>query len=86
MNWPHHPRIEITDTSRRRIWQSRCRRFRVIHSRCLYGQEAEKSKRLADRWYAVRYDPVEKMWDIISWHRKKIPAFAACERASAGKR
>ena len=75
MQWTNRPRIETTIASRRRIWQSKDGHYRVVHSTPLFAG-------LSQRWYACRFDPADKMWDIISWHQKQKPAFAACERAA----
>jgi len=70
------PRTETTAVARRRIWESRCGRFRVVRSRYLYG-------RLPDVWYACILDQSNgrTFWAILSKHRRRKPAFAACQRA-----
>jgi hypothetical protein len=77
LNWPKRCRKEKWYFERR-IWESRCGRYRVVHSHCPYGTE------MADRWYAMVYDFADAMWDRLSTHRKREPAFKACE-SHAGK-
>ena len=78
LDWPRAPRRETTIAARRRIWQSRDRRFRVVHSAYLY-------RGLADCWYALDYDPLTETWNIISRHRRRGPAFRACEKVARQK-
>lgn len=73
VEFPRRPRRETTETSRRRIWPSRCGRFRVVEARSLYG--------LSTVFYAMeRVDLPACTWDILSRHRKRRPALAACQR------
>ena len=71
MEFPKRPRIELTMTARRRIWRSKCGRFRVIESISLYG--------LPTVWYVMKIDLYDS-WSIASRHRKKSAAFKAAEK------
>lgn len=71
--WPARPRREETAVARRWLWTSRCGRYRVVHTRYTLGG-------LPDLWYAMSRDG--GCWDILSRHRKRHAAFAACERAA----
>ena len=79
-------RTETTIAARRRIWESRCGRFRVVHSRCLFGPR-KGPQAIGDRWYALAAERVDGrvVWSLISRHRKRVPAFDACRRAANGK-
>ncbi len=74
LQWPKKAKVEHGVT-KRRIWRSKCCRYRVVHSHCEYGDKDS----LADVWYAMVFDAMNHMWDIISRHRKRQPAFKACE-------
>jgi len=64
-------RRERTDCAERMIWLSRCGRYRIVRSRYLYG-------RLPEVYYAQVLDG--GCWDVISQHRKRLPAEAACRK------
>jgi len=81
LTWPRRARVEIRAEHRRRIWQSRCGRFRVVESRCLLGGEHT----YAVRYYALRLEILadgRPFWEKLSDHRKRACAFAACEKES----
>lgn len=65
-------RRERTDCAERTIWISRCGRYRVVRSVYLFGH-------LPNVYYAqVLRDG--RCWDVISQHRKRRTAEAACRR------
>jgi len=72
-----------TLTADRKIWVSRCGRYRVVFSRCRYGPRTGRQA-IADRYYAQVIDPNTGHWGIISQHRVEARAFDAC-RADAAK-
>ena len=72
------PRIDETIAARRRIWESRCGRFRVVHSHCKFGP-ARGRQAIVDRYYAMQL--TDRGWDTLSIHRLRGPAFTACQRA-----
>jgi len=75
--WPRRARVDVHNDHRRRIWQSRCGRFRVVESRCLLGANT-----YAVHYYALRLEILpdgRPFWAKLSDHRKKARAFAACE-------
>lgn len=69
------PTSEDSDTSARRIWLSRCGRYRVVR--------LESHYQLPTLFYAMRFDWPPKFkrgfWSTISRHRKRGPALRACE-------
>ncbi len=77
------PRTTLTIASRQRLYESRCGRFRVVHSRCLFGPR-KGPQAILDVWYACHLERINgrPVWSILSKHRKRAPAFAACEHAS----
>jgi len=77
IEFPKRCRIDQTSTSRRRIWQSRCGRFRVVHSRCLFGRRTGRQT-IHDVFYAEVHD--EFGWSVISKHRNRERAIRACQR------
>ena len=58
-----------TPASTRRIWRSKCGRYRVTESRIPH---------LSIRYYAQVLDG--RCWSNLSEHRKRRPAEAACAR------
>lgn len=69
------PTSEDADTSQRKIWLSRCGRYRVVRCESNYG--------LPTVFYAMRFDWPPKfkrgLWTTISRHRKRSTALRACE-------
>jgi hypothetical protein len=68
-------RLRTTYVARERAWLSCCGRYKVVEARSLFRSVptvfyAEVLEHLDDRW----------MWDVISRHRKRAPAAAACAR------
>jgi hypothetical protein len=63
----------------RMTWESRCQRYRVIHSHIPYGFDKYRGEQhlgLPDVYYATVFTP--SGWDIISIHRKRTAAQKAC--------
>jgi len=76
LQWPQRPRIENRGGDWKwRIWVSKCRGYRVVHSHCLLGQRAP----LSDIYYATRRGP-DGRWDRISQHRVLKAAQEACRK------
>jgi len=78
------PSRQVTETSERRIWLSRCRQFRVVQSRCRYGP-SEGPKALPLSWRVERFEPTDQLrpwggWRILSTHSKPVDAFQAAEK------
>lgn len=74
-----HGGRDETLTSKRRIWLTKCGRYRVVKSMSKYG--------LPTIYYAMEYRDTPESnnfagwgWDIISKHRAKSAAFVACEK------
>ena len=78
LKWKRRAKVTMTDVSRRRTWESLCGRYRVVHSRCLFGPR-KGPQAIPDRWDAIRLTDGRR-WDGISRHRKKESAIRACER------
>jgi len=70
LTFPKRCRKQTTITARKRIWESRCGRYRVVEAVSLYG--------LPTIWYAMRLDGT--CWDIVSQHRKGDTALEACRK------
>jgi hypothetical protein len=70
---------ELRNECRRKIWESHCGRYRVIYSKPLVGK-------LPATWYAMAEQlssgvvNSHRSWTIISKHRKRDPAFEACQK------
>ena len=81
LTWQKRARVVVGPTHRRRIWESRCGRYRVVHSRCLYGPR-KGPQAIPDTWYAVKLVVVSGnvCWEVVSRHRKRGPAVRSCER------
>lgn len=64
-------RSDNTEISNRMIWESRCKRYRAMKSKIVYGDLP-----------VVFYAMINKdgFWDILSKHRKKSTAQKACEK------
>ena len=69
---PKRPRIEVTDCAKRRIWQDRTGRFRLVHTHSLFG--------LSDQWLAMQYCEEYRCWDIVSKHHVRGPAQKALQK------
>ena len=83
ISFPIRPKISQSVAARRRIWQSGCGRFRVVHSHCKFGP-ARGRQAIMDRYYAMQL--TEWGWGTLSVHRRPGPAFKACQRAARGAR
>ena len=69
--WKSRCRRETNLVAHRRIWESRCGRYRVVHWRSLFG--------LPDVFYAMRR-MAPASWAILRRHRERRPAMQTCER------
>ncbi len=76
LTFPKRARRDQTVTSRRRIWLSRCGRYRIVFARCLFGPR-RGSQAIHDVWRAEVRD--QWGWALLSGHRKWEPAFRACQ-------
>ena len=72
-------RRDTTATSRRRIWPSRCGRYRIVFARCKFGPRRGRQA-IPDVWRAEVHD--RWGWAPMSGHRKREPAFRACQAAA----
>ena len=73
-------RNERSLVSERKIWESRCGRYRIVHSRCLFGRRAKKSQRIPDVFYAeIQRECFEghNGWHLVSKHRTTAAALRA---------
>lgn len=66
LQWPARPRRDDTLVARRRVWTSKCKRYRVVHSHILYGEGA-----LPDVFYADVFDPHACRWDLLPHGRRR---------------
>lgn len=73
MQFATRARVERTDIYIRRIWMSRDGCYRVSEFKRTDGTTV---------YYAERFGmcPIGPVWDVISRHRKKSTAIAACDR------
>lgn len=83
VEFPRRAQIVPSDVGRRRIYTSKCGRFRIVQT--LYDCKA-----LAPRWYALRLDPTacggRGCWDKAGPHRyhtSKRTAWDACNQDAA---
>lgn len=79
IQWKKRSKTDQTLVSDRRIWESRCGLYRVIFSQIRYGRNLGKNS-IPDTYYAMIRKTKEDYFNIISKHRKKNPAFEACEK------
>ena len=81
LQWNRRAKVIVGATHRRRIRESRCGWYRVVHSRCLYGPRQGKEA-IPDVFYAMKLVIVSRRicWEVISEHRKQGPALRACEQ------
>lgn len=77
LRWPRRPRRVETPCSFVRVWESRCRGFRVICRESKFHKGPEG-------WAVLRWRTVEgnAAWDLVSYHRRRKAAFRAAERAA----
>jgi hypothetical protein len=71
--WKQRCRKDETAVADRKIWGTKCGKYRVVHSHIRYGE-------LPDKWYAQELDNNGHTWEIISKHEKKDTAVKACEK------
>ncbi|HVA50161.1 MAG TPA: hypothetical protein VNH11_27595 [Pirellulales bacterium] len=76
--WSRRPRRETTIVADRWIWRDRGGRYRVVRSRSRFGIRP-------DTWYALHLADLggRRCWSILSRHRRRGAAFAACDRHAA---
>jgi hypothetical protein len=74
--WPDRPKRDDTLVAQRRVWTSKCKRYRVVHSHIVYGEGC-----LPDVYYAEVFDPGRGGWDLLGpgRHRTKQAAMRHCE-------
>lgn len=79
--WKQRAVVVTGPTHRRRIWESRCGWYRVVHSRCLYGPRRGKQA-IPDVFYAMKLVVTSgrTCWEVISRHRQRGTAVRACEK------
>ena len=79
--WKKRATVVTGATHRRRVWESWCGWYRVVHSRCLYGPRKGRQA-IPDVFYATKLVVVsgKTCWEVISEHRKRGPAARACEK------
>ena len=75
-------KIVTGDVSRRRTWETWCRRYRVVHSRCLFGPR-HGPQSVPDVYYALVCE--RHQWHILSRHRRRDPAMRACQTHARAK-
>jgi hypothetical protein len=75
--WKKRAQTDHTITGPRHIWATRCGRYRVVFSQPVFHVPAIY---YAQRWIRCAGNPDKFFWDNISKHRKKEPAFEACEK------
>ena len=81
LQWKRRATVVVGSTHRRRVRESRCGWYRVVYSRCLYGPRKGRQA-IPDVFYAMKLVVVSRTicWEVISEHRKRGPAFRACEK------
>jgi hypothetical protein len=84
LHWPSRPKREDTLIARRRVWTSRCKRYRVVHSHILCGEHSKHP--LPDLYRAEIFDAERGGWDILAngRHRTKNAAMRHCEQDARG--
>ena len=86
LQWKKRCVKDQTAVSDRKIWETKCGRFRVVFSHIRYGGGV-----LPDSFLAMELEIVpgleHPVWGIISRHRKREKAEEACElRATTPKK
>jgi len=82
--WNKRCRKDQTIVADRKIWGTKCGKYRVVFSHIRYGEQAPKKQKWADKWYAEELNN-NKCWEIISEHTKKETAQKACEKRQKQK-
>jgi hypothetical protein len=75
LDWKKRCRKDSTVTSDRKIWETKCGRYKVVFSQVRFGRGPNG---IPDTYYAIERG--ESWESIISKHRKKNPAMKACEK------
>jgi len=78
LDWKKRCRKDQTEVSDRKIWETKCGKYRVSFSHIRYGEGCIPDRFFAEESYVGESDRL--CWTVISQHRKKNPAIAACER------
>jgi hypothetical protein len=73
--WKQRCRNDKTAVADRKIWGTKCGKYRITYSHIRYGEGI-----LSDKWYAEELDNNGHTWEIISKHEKKDTAQKACEK------
>jgi len=82
--FPGRPVVQVSCVARFRVWESRCGRYRVVHAHVTLGEDLPRGRRWPDRYTAQQRD--EAGWRVLSRHRKRTRALAACRRHAGRKR
>jgi len=85
LQFAKHPTRDETLVSRRRIWRSKCRWYRVAHYRCRYGPRSGPQA-MPEVYYAQKFDAAVGVWDILKRCRTKTAAIKVCEKDEKPKR
>jgi hypothetical protein len=87
IDWFKRMRREDTETSERKVWRSRCGRYRIEEVNIRYGRGKDKNG--ATLGYPVFFRAMIKRrlgWYVVSAHRKRMIAFKVLEyHAENGK-
>ena len=75
LEWKKRCKTDVTIVSNRKIWETKCGRYKVIFSQIRYGRGPNG---IPDTYYAISLKDGQE--SIISRHRKKGPAMRACEK------
>ena len=80
LRWPPRPKRDDTMVARRRIWTTKCKRYRVVHSHIIYGEGS-----IPDAYQAMSFDPHYGNWNFLPGgrHRTKKAAMRHCEQDAA---
>ena len=73
--WKKRAKKDNTDVSNRRIWGTKCNKYRVVESKIIFGD-------LPVKYYAMRLVLVrdKECWSIISKHKTQNAANKACQK------
>ena len=77
--WKKRCRKDQTMAADRKIWETKCIRYRVCFSHIRYGLGEIPDCYYAEESYTNSDDKI--CWRLISKHRKKLPAHKSCEKA-----
>jgi len=73
--WKKRAKKDTTAVSNRRIWGTKCNRYRVVESKIIFGE-------LSVKYYAMRIVLVsdKECWTTISKHKTQNAAKKACQK------